>query len=96
MVSPKVFYSSSQMQWSSSPEDGKVHGTRNSVTIRNGKGFKVKESLNAKGKILQRKKQTLKKKEIQNILHGDFMPGFWKNCALGNCAVRRNKTRKNA
>lgn len=73
------------MQWSSSPKTGKVHGTRNSVTVKNGKGYKIKEALNAQGKVIQRKKQTLKKKEIQNIVRGNFMPGFWKNCALGKC-----------
>ena len=91
-----VFYSSSQMSWSSDPKDGKVHGTRNTVEIKNGKGFKVKESLNKAGKVLERKKKTLKAKEIKQISSGTFVPNLWSDCRLGSCSkrARRQVTRR--
>ena len=80
----KVFYESVTTNWSSSPKSGKVHGTRNSVRIKNGKGVKTKESLNAAGKVIEIRKQTLKKKEIQKIVENKFVPGLWRNCTLKN------------
>jgi hypothetical protein len=89
-----VFYSSSQMSWSSSPKNGKVYGTRNIVEIKNGKGFKVKESLNKSGAVLERKKKTLKTKEIKQITAGNFVPKLWADCQLGSCKRRVKATRK--
>ncbi len=86
-----VYYSSSQTKWSSNPKDGKVHGTRNIVEIKNGKGFKLKESLNKAGKVLERKKETLKTKEIKQISSGSFVPDLWSDCKLGNCRQTRRK-----
>ena len=51
----KVFYESVTTNWSSSPKSGKVHGTRNIVRIKNGKGVKTKEAL--KEEKLQRKEE---------------------------------------
>ena len=45
-------YKSETYNWSSTPKDGEVHGTHNVVTIKNGKGEKVQETLNAKGKVI--------------------------------------------
>jgi hypothetical protein len=84
-----VYYSSSQTNWSSDPKDGKVHGTRNIVEIKNGKGFKLKESLNKAGKVLERKKKTLKAKEIKQISSGSFVPDLWSDCKLGKCRQTR-------
>ncbi len=83
-----VYYSSSQMSWSSSPKNGKVYGTRNIVEIKNGKGVKVKESLNKAGAVLERKKKTLKSKEIEQITSGTFVPNLWSNCQLASCKTR--------
>jgi hypothetical protein len=80
----KVFYESVTTNWSSSPKSGKVHGTRNIVRIKNGKGVKTKEALNAAGKVIEKRKQTLKKKDIQKIVNGKFVPGLWRNCTLKN------------
>jgi hypothetical protein len=80
----KVFYESVTTNWSSSPKSGKVHGTRNIVRIKNGKGEKTKEALNAAGKVMERRKQTLKKKDIQKIVKGQFVPGLWRGCTLKN------------
>ena len=79
------FYHSESVQWSTSPKQGKPHGRRNSVTIKNGKGTKKVEVLNAKGTPLKGKTVKLSKKEVHNVLKGNFMPGFWRNCATGNC-----------
>ncbi len=93
-----VFYSSSQTSWSSTPKNGKVYGTRNIVEIKNGKGFKVKESLNKSGAVLERKKKTLKNNEIKQITSGNFVPNLWSNCQLASCrgrqVTRRQVTRK--
>ena len=90
-----VYYSSSQMSWSSTPH-GKVYGTRNIVEIKNGKGVKVKESLNKSGDVLERKKKTLKSKEIKQITSGTFVPNLWSNCQLASCkkSLKARKTRK--
>jgi hypothetical protein len=79
------FYHSESVQWTSSPKKGKSHGKRNSVTIKNGKGTKKVEVLNAKGALAHGKTVKLSKKEVRNVLKGNFMPGFWQNCATGNC-----------
>jgi hypothetical protein len=85
-----MYYKSETYNYSSKPKDGNgaVHGTRNLVEIKNGKGTKTVESLNASGAVLKRKRVTLKQKEIKNVLGGKFMPGFWRNCAVpGKCAT---------
>lgn len=71
---------------SSTPVYGKVHGTRNIVTIKNGKGTKIKTALNKSGKPIKTRKMKLNADEIKNITAGTFLPGFWKNCSLGKCA----------
>jgi len=80
----KVFYESITTNWSSSPKSGKVHGTRNIVRIKNGKGEKTKEALNAAGKVIEKRKQTLKKKDVAKIVNGKFVPGLWRGCTLKN------------
>lgn len=84
MSSPKTFYHSETMSWSSTPKKGKF-GQRNSVTIKNGKGKKIVETLNQSGKTLKTVKKTLKKNEIRNVLKGRFMKGFWNNCSPPGC-----------
>lgn len=79
-----VFYESVTTNWSSTPK-GKVHGTRNTVTIRNGKGYKIKQALNAQARVLETQKRALKPAEIKAITDGTFVPGLWRNCALKNC-----------
>jgi hypothetical protein len=85
MPSPKTFYHSETMTWSSNPKKGQEFGKRNSVTIKNGKGKKIVETLNKSGKTLKTVKKTLKKSEIQNVLKGRFMKGFWNNCSPPGC-----------
>lgn len=84
MNNNNVFYESVTTNWTSSPKTGKVHGTRNIVSIKNGKGTKTKEALNAKGKVMERKRKTLKNKEINSIVKGQFVPGLWRTCTLKN------------
>ena len=79
-----VFYESVTTNWSSIPK-GKAYGTRNTVTIRNGKGYKVKQALNAQAQVLETQKRMLKPSEIKAITNGTFVPGLWQNCALKNC-----------
>jgi hypothetical protein len=91
-MSSAFVYESVTTNWSSSPKnDEKVYGTRNIVTIRNGKGKKVKEALDKQGKVVERKTKTLKNTEIKQIKSGTFVPGLWKDCKLGSCKTRRTR-----
>lgn len=92
-----IFYESVTTNWSSSPKNGKVHGTRNIVTIKNNKGTKTKVSMNKSGKVVEKKTIKLNKKEINNIVNGKFVPGLWNNCTLKSCrrSRMRNMTRRN-
>lgn len=74
----------------SSFENGKGQTRRNIVNIKNGKGFKAVETFSVNGKLLQRKKKTLKKNEINSIRNNQFIPGLFKDCKTTNCP---NKTR---
>jgi len=69
------------MSWSSTPK-GKQYGKRNTVTIKNGKGVKLVEELNKTGKPTKRVKKTLKKQEVENVVAGRFVKGFWNNCSI--------------
>ncbi len=89
-----MYYKSETYNYSSTPKEGKVHGTHNVVEIKNDKGTKTKEAINASGKVIERKSVALKKHEMEHILAGRFVGGLWKNCTLKNCANRRNKTRR--
>jgi hypothetical protein len=81
-------YHSETVSWSSvKNKKDKAYGKRNIVTIKNGKGTKIVETLNSKGKTLKRVKKTLKKDEIANITKGKFMKGFWSNCSMPGHAV---------
>lgn len=80
-----MFYESVTTNWSSTPK-GRVYGTRNIVTIKNGKGQKIKQALNAQAAVLETQKHTLKPAEIKSIVGGKFVPGLWRNCTLKNCA----------
>ena len=88
---PHVLYTSVTTNWSSSPRDGKIHGTRNVVTIKNGKGTKTREALGARGNVVERKSHTLKRAEIKKITEGQFVPGLWRGCTLRSCTRKRNR-----
>lgn len=88
-----MYYESVTTQWSSEPKEGNIYGIRNIVTIENGRGRKIKEALNKRGKVMERKAKTLKKKELAHIRNGTFLPGLWSDCGL-KCT--RGKTRKHA
>jgi len=90
-----MFYKSETMNWSSkgkstSGEKG-AYGTHNVVEIRNGKGFKLQETIDAKGQVLTRKKHALQKKEIHHIMNGRFVPGLW---TRKNRKTRKSRSRK--
>ena len=89
-----MYYKSETYNYSSTPKDGAVHGTRNLVEIKNGKGTKTLESLNASGAVLKRKRVTLKRKEIKNVLGGKFMPGFWKNCCAAAASRKKRSVKQ--
>lgn len=89
-----TFYKSVTTSWSSNPQTGKKHGQRNIVEIKNEKGVKIKEALNARGAVFERKRQTLKAGEVRNIMRGNFVPGLWKSCGLQCDKRRRRHTRK--
>lgn len=89
-----MYYKSETMNMSSTPKNGKVYGTHNVVEIVNGKGKKIKEALNAEGKVIERNSAPLKKSEVKHILAGRFVGGLWKNCTLKSCRRGRKGTRK--
>ena len=71
----------------------KIQGTTNTVEIKDGKGYKLKEILNAKGKTVKRIRKQLNSKEIDTIAKGLFMPGFWSNCCTKK-NLRKSNGRK--
>ena len=81
-------YFSTTTKWSSTSE-GHAHGVRNTVSIANGKGYKLQETLGKQGKAVKRTRKNLQSEEINTILKGKFVPGFWNNCRR-----RVNHTRK--
>ena len=89
-----IYYESSQTNFHSI--NGKEEGIRKSVSIKNGIGMKKIEKLGEKGSIISSKTRKLTKDEINNIKEGNFVPGLWSNCKLGNCKQKNNnKTLKN-
>jgi hypothetical protein len=82
-----MFYESSQTNYHE--VNGEAEGIRKTVTIENGKGLKKLEKLGKKGAIIKSKTRKLSKNEISNITNGNFVPGLWSNCKLGNCSKRK-------
>lgn len=62
------------------------------VSIKNGKGYKVREVLNTKGKVQNRTRKVLNSKEIRHIMTGKFVPGLWAGCVQAS----RKKSRRNS
>lgn len=90
-----VLYTSETMNWSSDPKTGKPHGSRNIVKIVNGKGEKIKEILNDQGHVTKHHTQTLKRKEIKNIVNGQFVPGLWFGMCTPRATLKNTKNAKN-
>ena len=84
-------YMSKTTKWSSNTDGSQAYGYTNTVKIENGKGYKLKETLNAKGNVLNRTRRNLNRKEIQTILKGQFLPGLWQNCSRRNTKQRQQK-----
>ena len=61
---------------SSKPNNGS-YGSTNTVFIKNGKGYKLKEILGKDGKVLRQTKKNLNRKEMNAIVRGKFVPGIW-------------------
>lgn len=89
-------YYSMTMRYSS--ENGKnpeIHGSRNIVSVKNGQGFKQVETLNKNGEIVDSVKHHLSKNELNTVMKGIFVPGFWSNCNRANTLANTlPKTRK--
>lgn len=85
-----VFYKSETTNWTSKPGQGKPHGSRNIVEIKNGKGIKIKEVLTETGNVKHHHKHTLKNKEIKHILKGKFLPGLWSDVIIPVCLPIQN------
>jgi hypothetical protein len=73
--------------WSSN-SSGAAHGTRNTVSIKNGKGMKKKEALGRAGRVIEAKTKKLSRNEVAKIMNGTFVPGLWRSCGL-RCLTRR-------
>lgn len=70
--------------------------THDVVSIKNGKGYKLREVLNANGKPKNRTRKALNKSEIRHIMKGKFLPGLWKGCGGSNrgASSRKKSQRK--
>jgi hypothetical protein len=79
-------YASSQVH--NTPEGSR----ENRVEVSNGKGFKEVVKRNSSGKVIHKKRKTLKASEIANIKANRFMPGLFKSCSKTSSA--RSNTRK--
>jgi hypothetical protein len=77
----KFVYHSEQIH----SEGGKTR--RNTVSIKNGKGYKCVETYGPDGKVKTKKKVALTAKELSCIRRNKFIPGLFKKCLA--------KTRKN-
>jgi hypothetical protein len=77
----------------------KIHASTNQplthdvVSIKNGKGYKLREVINKKGKAINRTRKALNKSEIRHIMNGRFLPGLWKNCGNNRGPMSRKKSR---
>lgn len=86
-------------------KNGRKQGSKNVVSIKNGKGFKQVDVLGPNGKVLNTTRKKLTREEIGKIVEGRFLPGFWRNCTQKNCGLNApahdngvknaNKTQKN-
>ena len=78
----------------------KIHACKNQpithdiVSIKNGKGYKLREVLNANGKTNNRTRKNLNAKEIRHIMKGKFLPGLWKGCGSDRGASSRKKSQR--
>jgi hypothetical protein len=78
----------------------KIHACKNQpmthdvVSIKNGKGYKLREVLNKNGKAMNRTRKALNKSEIRHIMNGRFLPGLWKNCGSNSGGNRGASSRK--
>jgi hypothetical protein len=85
------FYNSVTTHWSSEPSQLGIYGKRTEVVVKNGKGYKVNTQLNKRGKTKKQVKKHLSKHEIESVLKGQFIPGFWSNCSHSQCNTLRNR-----
>jgi hypothetical protein len=70
----ETFYSEKYHAASGSPA---IHDV---VSIKNGKGFKLREIMGKNGKVVRKSRKTLTRKEKSHIMTGQFLPGLWANC----------------
>lgn len=66
--------------------------THDVVSIKNRKGYKLREVLSQNGKVQKRTRKNLNSKEIRHIMNGRFLPGLWNNCG----STLRKKSRRNS
>ena len=66
------------------------------VSVKNGKGFKLREMISRRGKTIKRMRKPLTNKEIKNIMTGNFVPGLWTNCLPDCGAASHKKSRRNS
>ena len=86
-----VFYKSVTTNWSSEPSQSGVYGKRTEVVVKDGKGYKLNAQLNKRGKTNKQVKKNLSKQEIESVVKGQFIPGFWANCKNGVCKTMRKR-----
>lgn len=92
-MSATVYYKSVTTNWSSesSKSEPGVFGKRTEVVVKDGKGYKLNAKLNKRGKTMKQVKKNLSKQEIESVVKGQFIPGFWANCKHGTCKTLRNR-----
>ena len=76
-------------------KNGQKRGSKNVVSIKNGKGFKQVDVLGPNGKVLNTTRKKLTQDEIGRIVEGRFLPGFWRNCSQKNCGLNAPTHAKN-
>jgi hypothetical protein len=99
-----VFYHSVATKWSSDAQPinggkGAAYGKRTEVVIKNGKGYKLNARLDRRGKTRKQIKTPLSNSEMEAVLKGNFIPGFWSNCThrdapSAGCKTLRLRKRK--
>jgi len=80
----------------------KIHSTTGQpiihdvVSIKNNKGYKLREVIDPSGKPVNRTRKALNKKEVRHIMNGQFLPGLWKGCGSGSDrgALSRKKSQR--
>ncbi len=74
--------------------NGKGETRRNTVSIKNGKGYKSVETYTAEGKLKKKAQKDLTVKELECIQRNKFIPGLFKDCVKPMRPNRKTRRRR--